>query len=170
MDHSFHSKLAKEKLMILYIIKRSKFTMTYNNLSNLILEYDLMNYFEFVEYFNELGTSNFIEKWKGPEIRLTDFSMQALELLEGTIDKDVRDLIDNIFSAYSKIESTNEFQLIPLEDGKCIVKLALKGDLDKHFSMSFTVDSVEEGKSIERSWINKNKSLYREIVNIIKKA
>ncbi len=170
MENSFHSKIAKEKLMILYIIKKSKFTMTYNNLSNLILEFELMNYFEFVEYFSELSSSNFIEKWQGPEVKLTDFAIQALELLEETIDKDVKMLIDDIFSEDSKSIDLREFQIVPLENGKCIVKLTITGDLDEHFSMNFTADSIEEAKKIERSWSNKNKSLYREIVNIIKEA
>ncbi len=171
MENSLHSKIAKEKLTILYIIKKSNYTLTYNNLSNLILEYNLINYFEFVEYFNELSNSNFIENRNGPQIKLTDFSLQTLELLEGAIDKDVKDEVDFIFSSDpNKRVELSEFQLVPLENGNCIVKLSVKGDLDENFLMEFTVENIEEGKKIESSWKNKNKSLYREIVNIIKNA
>lgn len=170
MDITLNSRIAKDKLMILYIIKKSNQTLTYNQLSNFILEYEMLNYFVFVEYFNQLTESNFLEKWKGPEIKLTDFALQTLELLEETIDEDKKEKIDLAFSKDSVLEDNKQFQLVPLEDGDCIVKLSVPKDLDENFNLNFTVDSIDKGKKIEEGWLNKNKSLYREILNIIKEA
>lgn len=164
------TNIAKEKLMILYIIKKSNFTLSYNNLSNLILEYELMNYFEFIDYFTELKKTNFIANSNKREISLTNFAMQSLELFENNINIKKKNLIDEIFTNDSKNLNRSECQVVNLEDEKYIVQLSLNGDLDNHFNLSFTIDNLEEAYTIEKSWSNKNRSLYREIINIIRNA
>lgn len=170
MEQSLNSQIAKDKLMILYIIFKSNSTLTYNQLSHFILEFEMMNYFSFVEYYNQLTESNFLEKWQGPEIKLTDFAVQTLELLENSIDSEKKEMIDKVFSSEYVTEDFREFQLVPLENGKCIVKLTVSKDLDEHFELNFTIDSIEDGKKLEDKWLNKNKSFYREILNILKEA
>lgn len=117
-----------------------------------------------------MKNNNFINDSKSPELKLTDFSIQILELLEESIEKSMKEKIDNIFSTDSIDDNISEFQLIPLENGECIVKLSLNSELDPYFNFSFTVNSIEEGRELEHSWINKNKFLYIELLRIIKES
>ena len=170
MENKPNSKIAEEKLMILYIIKKSNSTLNQQQLTNLVLEYDLLNYFTFVEYLNDLLDSNFLEKLGGPEIKLTDFSLQVLELLEENISIEKRTKIDGIFETNDNSEYYSNSQLIPLEDGRCILRLSVSKDLDEQFNLQFTVNSLNEGKLIEKKWKNKNRSLYNELIRVLKEA
>ncbi len=165
MDNKIDTNIAKNKLMILYIIKKSNYTITYNQLSNFILMYDLINYFTFVEYYNELKDSNFFTNEKDNAITLSDFSEQILELLEDNIDENVKMKIDDVFTNTS-LKDNNDVQIIPLEDGEYLIKLSLN-ELDSNFSFNFTVENINEAKKIEKNWKDKNKSLYRQLVGVI---
>lgn len=165
MDNKIDTNIAKNKLMILYIIKKSNYTITYNQLSNFILMYDLINYFTFVEYYNELKDSNFFTNEKDNAITLSDFSEQILELLEDNIDENVKMKIDDVFTNTS-LKDNNDVQIIPLEDGEYLIKLSLN-ELDSNFSFNFTVENIDEAKKIEKNWKDKNKSLYRQLVGVI---
>lgn len=169
MDNISNKKIAQNKLMILYIIKKSNSTITYNQLSNLILEYDLLNYFTFVEYFKELQSANFFTNDNSPEITLTDFSLEVLDLLDESIDENIKKKIDDIFSDNIKSDE-HKTTIIPLKDGRCIMHLYIDTELDKYFQLNFTVDDIETAKKIEKAWNNKNKSLYHALINVIKEA
>ncbi len=170
MEHTSKSKIAQEKLMILYIIKKSNSTLTYNQLTNFILEFELLNYFTFVQYFGELSNSNFLEKWDSPTIKLTDFAMQALELLEETIDENARKTIDEIFSSSIDVTNVSDARLIPTEDGKCIINLSISKEIDDNFNFSFTTDTIDDAKKIEKIWYKRNKEIYEKLLNVIKEA
>lgn len=170
MENTTKSKIAQEKLMILYIIKKSNSTLTYNQLTNFILEFELLNYFTFVQYFSELSNSNFLEKWDSPTIMLTDFALQALELLEETIDSESRKTIDDIFSSSIDITNVSNARIIPNEDGSCIVMLSIGKEIDENFDFTFTTNNVDEAKKIEKAWYRNNKDIYKELLKVIKEA
>ena len=165
-----NTKIAKEKLMILYIIKKSNFTLNFNQLTNLILEFDFLNYFTFMQYFKELSNSSFFEKWDKQEIKLTDFAIQVLELLENTIDDNIKLKIDDIFLENSKFELNTNARLIPTSSGKCVVNLSLNQNEESDFSINFTVDSLESGEKIEKAWKNDSKNFYKKLMNAINDA
>lgn len=168
MENKINTKIAKDKLMILYIIKKSKYKITYNQLSNFILEYGLLNYFTFVEYYNELKSTNFFINEEKPELVLSEFSTQILDLMEDNIDSDAKNKIDDVFDNHGLKDDLGQFQVINTENNKNIIKLTLDYSIDDDFSLTFTVDNIEDLKKIESNWLNKNKSLYREIINKLK--
>lgn len=167
MDNTLNSKKANEKLLILYIIRKSNNNISYNQLSNLILEHNLIDYISFVEYFNELKDSKFIDKVSPSEIILSDFSIQTLDLMESTLDIIKKETIDKIFSTDGYDKNNQEFNSLPTDEGNFIVKLTIRGQLDENFSLSFTAKNKDDLKKISETWINKNKSLYHEILNLI---
>lgn len=168
MDNKINSKIAIDKLMILYIIKKSNDKITYNQLSNLILEYELLNYFTFVEYFNELKNTNFFLNDTTKELNLTDFSIQILDLMEDNINKDSKAIIDEIFNTKGLKDNYKNVQIISESENKLIVKLTIDEMIDEDFLLSFTLESPDDLKLIESNWKNKNKSLYRQILGILK--
>lgn len=166
MDNNLNFKVANDKLLILYIIKKSKCNLSFEQLSSLILENDLMDYFTFVEYFNELKNSKFFDLDDGVVLILSDFSIQILELLEGNIDIILKEKVDNIFSSKALDLEQAEFELIPLNKDKSIIKLSIKGSLDENFSMTFTISNNNDFEKIQENWVNKNRSIYHELVKV----
>lgn len=167
MDNNLNLKVANDKLLILYIIKKSNCKLSFEQLSSLILENELMDYFTFVEYFNELKNSKFFNLDDGRILILSDFSIQILELLEDNIDIILKEKVDNVFSPQAMDIENPEFELIPLNKDKTIVKLAIKGSLDENFSMTFTLDNDKDFERLRENWLNKNKSFYHELLKVI---
>ena len=53
-------ELAENKLIVLYIIKKVNYPISNTQLSEIVLENNLMNYFIFQQYLTELISSKFI--------------------------------------------------------------------------------------------------------------
>lgn len=170
MNNKLNSKVADDKLLILYILKKSNCTLTFEQLSNLILENNFLNYFQFIEYFNELKNSKFFVQSEIPKIQLSDFSIQILELMEDSIDLILREKVDKIFSLDSVSLENPEFQVIELPDGSYLIKLFLLGELDENFALSFSLNDKNQIEIIKNNWLNKNKSIYREFLKILREA
>lgn len=159
-----NSKIAKEKLLILYIIKKSNSIISYEILENIILDYEIINYFDFNQYYSELKDTRFLEIEEN-SIKLTDFAIDVLEMMENLIDIDKKEEVDRLFSTEFPDEY-KEFQVKKFDD-KYIVNLKVSKDLDEDFLVTVYIDNKKDLENLEDLWLNKNKSLYIQIKNIL---
>lgn len=159
-----NSKIAKEKLLILYIIKKSNSIISYEILENIILDYEIINYFDFNQYYSELKDTRFLEIEEN-SIKLTDFAIDVLEMMENLIDIDKKEEVDRLFSTEFPDEY-KEFQVKKLDD-KYIVNLKVSKDLDEDFLVTVYIDNKKDLEKLQDLWLNKNKSLYIQIKNIL---
>ena len=63
-------ELAQNKLLLLYIIKRSSKSLTNSQITEFVLEKNYMNYFLIQQYLSELIESNFVELIKEDEVEI----------------------------------------------------------------------------------------------------
>ncbi len=159
-----NSKIAKEKLLILYIIKKSNSIISYEILENIILDYEIINYFDFNQYYSELKDTRFLEIEEN-SIKLTDFAIDVLEMMENLIDIDKKEEVDRLFSTEFPDEY-KEFQVKKFDD-KYIVNLKVSKDLDEDFLVTVYIDNKKDLEKLQDLWLNKNKSLYIQIKNIL---
>lgn len=159
-----NSKIAKEKLLILYIMKKSNSIISYEILENIILDYEIINYFDFNQYYSELKDTRFLEIEENT-IKLTDFAIDVLEMMENLIDIDKKEEVDRLFSTEFP-DKYKEFQVKKLDD-KYIVNLKVSKDLDEDFLVTVNIDDEKDLEKLQDLWLNKNKSLYIQIKNIL---
>lgn len=150
-------KIAKEKLAILYIIRQSGIIHS-SQLSNLILEYDILNFFDYVKYFKELEDSGFLDIEEDSQVVLTSFSHQALELMDSSINSDLKEIVDNIFKVDVSKENLNDGYNLCLTDY----------DKDLEFTLSLTMDDPVVTTKIKKLWNKNPDKIYNLIQEMIK--
>ena len=102
-------ELAENKLLLLYIFKKTKFPISNNQITDIILENDLINYFTLQQYLNELLSSNFIKQIDSEnnhKFIITKKGIKVLSLFGNRISKNKIDISDNyIDKRFHDIES-----------------------------------------------------------------
>ena len=167
MVEQIHKKIAHDKLIVLYIIKKAV-NISLNQLNNFILEYNIINYFDFIKYQKELVDANMVVISDRNFITLTDLSIEILKVMSDNINPEIKSFIDNTFKNTSISDNIDHSIYTPLKTNGYLVKLTVK-DLDENFSLEFTVDNKKEAEEIKTLWDNKSRSLYNEIINKLKK-
>ena len=85
------SELAENKLLLLFVLKLLKEPISNSQLTEIILENNLINYFTFQQYISELENSKFIKyKQKNDKqlIYLTEQGENVLSFFENRISED----------------------------------------------------------------------------------
>lgn len=86
------NQLAENKLILLYLLDRIGMNITRNQLTEIVLENNLVNYFLLQQYITELQNANFlvtIKKNKSKVLSLTEQGKKVLSLFISRIPEDV---------------------------------------------------------------------------------
>lgn len=167
--------LAENKLLILYILKKIDTPISNSDITHIILENNLINYFALQQYLSELIQSNFINDEKEDKrhsITITSKGQKALELFINRIPDKKKKLIDEYIDSYIKElkngkESFAEY--LPYMDNKFIIKLKLKEDEKLLIELLLTAESNTEVNEICKNWKENANEIYRTILNKLKK-
>lgn len=96
------AELAENKLLVLYVIKSLKQPISNTQLTEIILENNLINYFTLQQYISELESSDFvkyIEKNDKKLITITNKGENVLSFFNDRISLIKRDIINNYISS-----------------------------------------------------------------------
>ncbi|HCW03132.1 MAG TPA: DUF4364 domain-containing protein [Clostridium sp.] len=91
------NQLAENKLILLYLLDRIGMNITRNQLTEIVLENNLVNYFLLQQYITELQNANFlvtIKKNKSKVLSLTEQGKKVLSLFISRIPEDVVEKIE----------------------------------------------------------------------------
>jgi hypothetical protein len=91
------NQLAESKLIILYILDKLNLPISKNQITEVVLENNLMNYFLFQQYITELIDSNFVDysdKEDKKILSITEFGRKVLSMFLMRIPEDVISRID----------------------------------------------------------------------------
>lgn len=165
-----NKKIAKDKLIILYIVYKSNMSIHRGQLSNIVLEYELINYFDYIKYVRELIDADFLDVSDDPYIKMTDFSIKTIDFLIASLDTELIDQIDEIFKPLDLNKEKNYYSIERLNDQSFLVSLYIDEDKDENFLISFTTDSMDEAASLTYKWNNNRQVLYEKIKDLIKNS
>lgn len=165
-------EMAQNKLLLLYIIKKSPYTFSKHELNEFILEKGYMNYFYLQQYLSELVDSKLIE------ISIIDDESKyvisekgdlTLKYFDGKIPEKMKNELEEEFQAHKSLK-TQETQVLaeyfPKEDNQYMVNLKLVENDDVLFSLYIDVASLEQAEMICETWKNKTESIYTNIINM----
>lgn len=166
-------ELAENKLLLLYIIKSIKYTISNAQLTDIVLEHSFINYFTLQQYISELEKSNFIKleekdnkefvllTRKGDSVlslfkdRLSQSKMKSIdEYLSEQIDEIKREL--NIFGDY--MPDNNDSFLVTLKalEGNCVL-----------LDLNVSVPSKDQAKELCSKWKNNSSEIYNKIMEAL---
>lgn len=97
-------QLAEKKLLLLYIFEKLEIPITHSQITDFVLENDLMNYFMFQQFFSELQESGFIieEHKEQQQFIITDKGRNTLKYFINRLSREQLEKIDHLLSIKKK--------------------------------------------------------------------
>lgn len=166
-------ELAQNKLLLLYIIDKSNNSLTNNEITELVLKNNYMNYFLVQQYLSELVNSGFIEykKIKDKNVYiLLEKGKATLSYFEGRIPNDTKKQILSLFSKDD--EEKNKPTHIVGEyyknsNNEYTVNLKLIEKSETLFSLYLSVPTKNQAEHICQVWKNKTEYIYKNLLNML---
>ncbi|WAW15218.1 DUF4364 family protein [Peptostreptococcus equinus] len=168
--------LILEKLLVLYTLNNIKKDINSTQLTQIILETEVMDYFtlqtlvpkiieaNFITTYNKYNTDLYAITRSGMEV-LIYFQNRIPDIFKKKIDAYLIENEEELYSEHLKKQANYIVQ----SDTTCIVTLlAIKGKNDM-MSINLNVDNEEIAKSICNSWTNELSDKYEEILSILQK-
>ena len=166
-------ELSEIKLLLLYIIKSIKYTISNAQLTDIVLEHSFINYFTLQQYISELEKSNFIKleekdnkefvllTRKGDSVlslfkdRLSQSKMKSIdEYLSEQIDEIKREL--NIFGDYTPDNNDSFLVTLKALEGNCVL-----------LDLNVSVPSKDQAKELCSKWKNNSSEIYNKIMEAL---
>lgn len=173
MFNNSSQQLAESKLLLLYIFDRIEFPMSNPQITQFVLENDIMNYFMLQQYLGELKDSKFIIENKRDNeyiFIITEKGKSALSYFVNRIPKSKIDSIDQLLNVQKEKFKRNtqvKADYIKLKDEEYLVKLdVIEKDLPI-INLKLSVTNNKQAKQICEKWQENAPSLYSQIINLL---
>ncbi|NLJ78598.1 MAG: DUF4364 family protein [Tissierellia bacterium] len=166
-------ELAQNKLILLYIIDQSNTPMGNQEIIEFIMEDNYMNYFLIQEYLRELVESKLLREVEGDDDKayiLSNEGKVILSYFEGRIDDKIRKEILDKFSRFGKHQEKTARIIGEYHEGGDEGYIANLKLIDKHnimLSLSITVPTAEQAKTICSIWKDNPEHLYEALFGIL---
>lgn len=166
-------EIAQNKLLLLYIINKSPYTFSKNQLNEFILEKNYMNYFFLQQYLSELVDSGLIEittEENEAKYLISEKGRLTLKYFDTKIPNDIKEELEEEFNS-NKILQKKESQVLadyfPRENSQYTVNLKLVENEDILFSLYLNVASEEQAQMICKGWKDRTDDIYINIINML---
>ncbi|WP_123054356.1 DUF4364 family protein [Clostridium sp. JN-1] len=165
-------ELAENKLLLLYIFNKMNFPISNNQITEIVLENNLINYFTLQQYLTELVSSNFLKYTnetgsyrytitiKGEKVLflfINRISKQKTDTVNEYLDKQ----IDNI---KKKVTVRADYTI---EHDNFIVNLKALKDDSILIDIKLNVPSNKQAKEICENWNKNHLNLYNKIIHLL---
>lgn len=166
-------ELAENKLLLLYILESIKLPVSKNQITEIVLKNNFLNYFTLQQYISELITAGFIEYMevsgknrltvtsKGHKVLgmfLNRLSENKTKVVDSYVEENINKIRQEIdLTADYTIASNNSFtvNLKAMENGITLIDLKLN------------VVSNKQARDICAKWKTNSSELYNEIINVL---
>lgn len=167
------AELAESKLLLLYILKKLNRPISNTQLTEIVLENNLINYFTLQQYVSELDSSGFIQYEEVNDKKLIVITKKGENVLSffkdrispskiSIIDKHIKDKIElikkelTIQSDYTLAKNDSFMvELTALEDGLPLIDLKL------------SVPTKKQATSLCSKWQEDPSGIYNQIINLL---
>lgn len=166
-------ELAENKLLLLYILKKIKLPMSNNQITEVILENNILNYFVLQQYISELLSSSlvkYIEQDGKHRLTLTEKGDKVLSMFLNRISPSKLKPIENYLDAHiEKIKNQlTVFADYTIENSNnYIVNLKATENDSILIDLKLNVSTNEQAKELCYKWKNNCSEIYGEIIKIL---
>ncbi|NLM35603.1 MAG: DUF4364 family protein [Clostridiales bacterium] len=167
------NQLAENKLILLYLLDRIGIHITRNQLTEIVLENNLVNYFLLQQYITELEASKFIEtinKDKTKVLSLTKQGKNVLSLFISRIPKDVIEKIEKYIG--DKIHNIKKELFLHADytieqNNTFIVNLKAEENEVTLIDIKVNVPSKKHAIDLCQNWKSNSSKIYNDIMKIL---
>jgi predicted transcriptional regulator len=163
--------LDDKKLMILYLLSKMDIPLTKTQITNAILESNLIDFFTFQQCISELEEAGMITQvlyQKKQCYAAADSGKKAIEVFEQRISKDTSDII-NKYIEKNKDSLKKESQVIAeyskISDKEYIVSLKVIEKELVLMDLKLSVVSAKQAKQVCEKWKNSSEKIYSQLIS-----
>ena len=166
-------ELAQNKLLLLYIINESYNPLSNEEITEIILEKDFMNYFLIQQYLSELAETNFITYEKDEDKKLykiLDKGKTTLYYFQDRLDDNLKNEISLKFNKVKEEEkSSTEIvsEYFKKDNNQYLVNLKLIENMETLFSLYIDVATEKQAKDLCEMWKTNTEHIYVKILNLL---
>lgn len=168
-----NTEIAENKLILLYILRKVGKPISNSQITEIILESNLINYFPLQQYLSELKSSKFLsyKDFNNKKlISITETGLSALSFFMNRIpenkkimiDKKITEKLDTI-----KKELSVDSDYTPLKNNNFIVDLKTFEGEDLLMNIKVSVPSKNQATILCDKWQNNSADIYNDIMNIL---
>lgn len=168
-------ELAENKLLLLYIISKIPQPASRSGITQIVLENNLLNYFQMQQYIAELIDGGFIDNYKENNmhmITITSIGINALSFFENRIPDKKKEIIDTFLKTHNHeilkkdIESFAEYLKSP--NDKYVVNLKLIKNEDLLLDLNLSAETKSNAEHICNTFEKQPEEIYKRIKDIFK--
>ena len=165
--------LAKNKLIILYIMQKVNCALTNSQILKLLYDFNGFNYYYFQHILSDLVEQKFIINYKQEEewlYEITPEGLNILELTENMLPGITKYKLDTIIQSILK-DVKNEVavtaEYIPENANAYITKCKIVEAHKTLFELNIYCNSQEQAKLIADKWKNEANTLYPHFIELL---
>jgi predicted transcriptional regulator len=164
-------ELAENKLLLLYVLNQIKLPVSNNQITQIILENNFINYFTLQQYITELNSSNFIEytsKDGKQRITITEMGTKVLSMFKNRISSSKIASIDDYLLSHLpsiKKELTVTADYTIVKNHNYIVSMKVVENDLVIMDLTINVPSKKHAEDLCKKWKENSSEIYNKIMN-----
>lgn len=166
-------ELAENKLLLLYIFDKINIPVSNNQITDIVLENNFINYFTLQQYISELISANFIKSISSNEkhkLQITKKGKKVLSLFINRVNSSKLSIVNEylnkqINNIKREVTITSNYTVEP--ENKFVVNLKAVEDDTTLIDIKLTVDSNEQAHNLCSKWEKSSPDIYDTILNIL---
>ena len=167
------TELAENKLLVLYTLQRLNRLISNSQLTEILLQNNLINYFTLQQCISELDDSHFIHYDKVNEKNLLEITKEGenvLSFFKDRISPGKIDVIDNYIKEKIqaiKKELTIQGDYIPTDKDTFLVELKAFEESSLLMNLKIAVPNKKQAISLCAKWKNDPSKIYNSIISLL---
>jgi predicted transcriptional regulator len=166
-------ELAENKLLLLYILEQIKLPISNNQIAQIILENNFINYFTLQQYISELHTSHFIDFTEDAgkhRIVISEKGAKVLNLFKNRISSSKITIIDsylrnNLAAIKKEVTVTADYTIE--KDNSFLVNLKAVENDSILIDLKVNVPTNNHAKKLCSKWKANSSQLYNDIIQLL---
>jgi predicted transcriptional regulator len=170
--YSNTTELAENKLLLLYLFSKINLPISNNQITEIILKNNLMDYFTLQQYITELSASKFLVTidYEGKQrLKITESGSNVLNLFDNRISPSKKDLIDTFIK--ENIDTIKKQMTISadytIEGDNYIVNLKATENDIMLMDLKVNVASIKQANELCTKWKNNSSDIYTNIISLL---
>jgi len=173
MFENSSEELAYHKLLILYVLEKANMDLTNSQITQVILETEVMNYFSLQQFLSQLMDAKFLKIYEDSNkeyYTLTQKGIEALNYFLSRIPTQITEKLDE----YIKLNKENlladtqvKSSFVKQSDNEYIVNLRVIENQSNLIDLNLNVSSEKQAKLICDNWKKNASYMYAEVIELL---
>lgn len=173
MFENSSEELAYHKLLILYVLEKINMDLTNSQITQVILETEVMNYFSLQQFLSQLMDAQFLKIYEDSNKEYYTLTQKGIETLNYFLSR-IPSPITEKLDEYIKLNKENlladtqvKSSFVKQSDNEYIVNLRVIENQSNLIDLNLNVSSEKQAKLICDNWKKNASYMYAEIIELL---